>query len=114
LVRELQAAAVEYAVIGMAPGKTAASLIEDAAARIDALEQEAARDKDHAITLELAGQNDEVAAKAETELAGLNELRRLVEAFADAVGCDMYDAADVRRKQDRMIDYVCRMGERKQ
>ena len=60
LVRELQAAAVEYAVIGMAPGTTAASLIEDAAARIDALEQE--------------------TAKAKAELADLRELRKLVEA----------------------------------
>ena len=128
IVRELEASALVAAVYQNIPAEKATRLLSDAAARIDALEQEAVRRdvkfedhvidsfchcidnaamtidglkqelakvqaaKDHAVSLELADQNDEVAAKAEAELADLNELRRLVEAFDLAESAPMYDS----------------------
>jgi len=91
LVRELQAAAVEYAVIGMAPGTTAASLIEDASARIDALEQE--------------------AAKAKAELADLRELQRLVRRFDFHLSVRGYIAKKANESQDALLAHVRKMRE---
>ena len=79
LVNELNAAAVHAGVFGESRLST---ILTNAAARIDALEQ---------------------------ELADLRELRRLVEVFANAVEAEVYRAVSVLDTQYALLDRVRKM-----
>lgn len=113
IVRELQAAAIEI-INGVPMRKQFGIALANAAARIDALEQEAALAKDHAVTLELAGQNDEVAAKAEAELADLRELRRLgleLAAASNGIRCSEQECRKFYDTKNLFLAHVRNMRE---